>query len=288
MTVVPRELAEHALQIIPGSKPVRKAMRRFGDEKRRAIAKEIFKLLKAGFIKEVIHTKWVANPVLVPKKNTKVLRMCVDYTGLNKACPKDPFPLPCIDQVIDSTAGSELLCFLDAYSGYHQIKMKEFDQLATSFVIPYGTYCYVTMPFGLKNAGETYQRTMQKCLADQIGRNIHAYVDDIAIMSKKQDDLIVDLQETFNNLRKYTMMLNPMKCIFGVPARQLLGFIVSHRSIEVNLEKIKAILDISWPNDLKDVHQLTGCVAAMSRFISCLGEKALPLYKLMKKSNELV
>jgi hypothetical protein len=126
-------------------------MRRFGDEKRRAIAKEISKLLKAGFIKEVVHTKWVANPVLVPKKNTH------------------PFPLPRIDQVIDSTAESELLCFLDAYSGYHQIKMKESDQLATSFVTPYGTYCYVTMPFGLKNAGATYQRTMQKCLADQIG-----------------------------------------------------------------------------------------------------------------------
>jgi hypothetical protein len=171
--------------------------------------------------------------------------MCVDYTGLNKTCPKYPFPLPRIDQVIDSTAGSELLCFLDAYSGYHQIKMKESDQLATSFVTPYGTYCYVTMPFSLKNAGATYQRSMQKCMADQIGRNIHAYVDDSAVMSKKQDDLIADLQETFNNLRKYNMMLNPMKCVFGVPAGQVLGFIVSHRGIEVNPKKIKAILEIS-------------------------------------------
>jgi hypothetical protein len=217
MTGVPRELAEHALQIIPGSKPVRQAMRCFRDEKCRAIAKEISKVLKAGFIK-VIHTKWVANPVLVPKKNTKVLRMCVDYTGRKKACPKDHFPLPRIDQVIDSMAGLKLLCFLDAYSGYHQIKMKESDQLATSFVTPHGTYCYVTMSFGLKNIGATYQRTMQKCLADQISRSIHAYMDDIAVMSKKQDDLIADLQETFNNLRKYNMMLNPTKCVFGVPA----------------------------------------------------------------------
>jgi hypothetical protein len=109
------------------------------------------------------------------------------------------------------------------------------------------------MPFGLKNAGATYQCTMQKCLADQIGWNIHAYVDDIAVMSKKQDGLIADLQETFDNLRKYNMMLNPMKCVFGVPAGQLLGFIISHRGIEVNPEKIKAILDISRPKDLKDV-----------------------------------
>jgi hypothetical protein len=127
---------------------------------------------------------------------------------------------------------------------------------------------------------------MQKCLADQIGRNIHAYVDNIAVMSKKQDDLIANLQETFSNLRKYNMMLNPTKCVFGVPGGQLLGFIVSHRRIEVNPEKIKAILDISWPNEPKDVQRLTGCVAAVSRFISRLGKKALPLYKLMKKLDE--
>jgi hypothetical protein len=144
------------------------------------------------------------------------------------------------------------------------------------------------MSFGLKNTGATYQRTMQKCLADQIGHNIHAYVDDIAIMSKKQDDLIADSEETFNNLRKYNMMLNPMKCVFGVPAGQLLGFIISHHGIEVNPEKIKAILDISWPNDLKDIHRLIGCIAAVSRFISRLGKKALPLYKLMKKSDKFV
>jgi hypothetical protein len=283
MTGVPSELAEHALKILPGSKPIRQEMRRFGDKKRRAIAKELSKLFKAGFVKEVVHTKWVSNPVLVLKKNTKVL-----HTGLNKACSKDPFPLPRIDQVIDSMVGSELLCFLDVYSGYHQIKMKESDQLATSFATPYGTYCYVTMPFGLKNTGATYQRTMQKCLADQIDRNIHAYVDDVAVMSKKKDDLIADLQETFNNLRKYNLMLNPAKSVFEVPTGQLLGFIVSHRGIEVNPEKIKAILDISRHNDLKDVQRLTGCVAAVSRFISRLGKKAMPLYKLMKKSDEFV
>jgi beta-glucosidase/6-phospho-beta-glucosidase/beta-galactosidase len=110
----------------------------------------------AGFIKEVFHPEWLANPVLVEKKNGK-WRMCVDYTSLNKVCPKHHFPLPHIDQIVDSTAGCELLSFLDVYSGYHQIKMKEFDQLVTSFVTLFGTYCYVTMPFGLKNTGATYQ-----------------------------------------------------------------------------------------------------------------------------------
>src|SRR4051812_7811852 len=141
--------------------PVKQPLRRFGDDKRRAIGKEIARLLKARFIREVLHTRWVASPVLVPKKGINELRMCVDYIVLNKSCPKDPFALPRIDQVIDSMAGSELLFVIDAYSGYHQINMRKSDQLATSFTTPYGTFCYVTMPFGLKNAGATYQRTMQ-------------------------------------------------------------------------------------------------------------------------------
>src|SRR3954468_13781496 len=286
MKGVPRELAEYSLNIDPKCKPVKQLLRRFGDEKRRAIGKEIARLLKARFIREVLHTRWVANPVLVPIKGTTELRMCVDYTVLNKACPKDPFALPRIDQVIDSTAGSELLCFIDAYSGYHQIKMRNSDQLATSFTTPYDTFCYVTMPFGLKNAGATYQRTMQHCLHDQIGRNIHAYVDDIAVMSKKSNDLIFDLKETFVNLRKYNMMLNPKKCVFRVPAGKLLGFIVFQRGIEVNPEKIKAILNINRPTCLKDIQRLTGYVAAVSRFVIRLGEKALLLYKLLKKADK--
>ena len=124
MPGIPREVAEHALKIHPDSKPVKQRLRRFDEEKHRAIGEEIAKLLAAGFIREVSHPEWLANPVLVRKKNEK-WRMCVDYMGLNKACPKDPFPLPCIDQIVDSTSGCETLCFLDAYSGYHQIMMKE-------------------------------------------------------------------------------------------------------------------------------------------------------------------
>ena len=149
MPGVPRELAEHSLNVYKGTKPVKQGARRFGEKKKRAIGAEITKLQEAKFIREVVHTDWLANPVMVPKPN-KEMRMCIDYTGLNKCCPKDHFALPRIDQVIDSTAGSELLCFLDAYSGYHQIKMRESDQIKTSFTMPYGTFCYITMPFGLK------------------------------------------------------------------------------------------------------------------------------------------
>jgi hypothetical protein len=147
MPGITRDVAEHSLDIRAGARPVKQTLHRFDEEKRRAIGEEIHKLLAAGFIKEVFHPEWLANPVLVRKKDGK-WRMCVDYTGLNKACPKVPYPLPRIDQIVDSTAGCETLSFLNAYSGYHQIKMKESDQLMTSFITPFGMYCYTTMPFG--------------------------------------------------------------------------------------------------------------------------------------------
>jgi hypothetical protein len=207
MPGVPRELAEHSLHVRTDVKPIKQPLQRFAEEKRKAIGEEITRLLAAGFIVEVFYPDWLANPVLVLKKNN-TWRMCIDYTSLKKACPKDPFALPHIDQVIDSTAGCDLLSFLDAYSGYHQIPLYQSDQIKTSFITPYGAYCYVTMPFGLKNGGATWA----------IGRNVHAYVDDVVVKTKQSSTLLDDLKETFANLRRYCMKLNPEKCTFGVPA----------------------------------------------------------------------
>jgi hypothetical protein len=161
MKGIPREVAGHKLNIKSGSKLVKQRLRRFKDEKCKAVGEEIKKSLVQGSSKKYSTPECLACPVLVKKKNKK-WRMCVEYTGLNKACPKDPFPLPHIDQVVDSTDGCKTLCFLDAYSGYHQIVMCIADQLATSFITSFGVYCYKTMPFGLKNAGTTFQRCMQR------------------------------------------------------------------------------------------------------------------------------
>jgi hypothetical protein len=144
------------------------------------------------------------------------------------------------------------------------------------------------MPFGLKNAGATYQRTIQRCLQEQIGQNVHAYVDDVVVKTKQRATLLDDLKETFANLRCYRMKLNPEKCTFGMPARQLLGYIVSQRGIEANPSKIKAIETLEPPTKLRDVQKFTGCLASLSRFVSRLEEKAVPLYQLMKKMDHFV
>ena len=170
------------LNVNPTSSPIRQKKRVFAQERDKAMAEEVRKLLKAGFIREVYYPDRLANMVMV-KKNNRKWRMCVDFTDLNRACPKDSYPLPRIDTLVDSTTRHKLLSFMDAFSGYNQIKMKEEDQEKTSFITSQGLFCYKVMSFGLKNAGATYQRLMNKMFVHQLGRNVQVYVDDMLVKS---------------------------------------------------------------------------------------------------------
>jgi hypothetical protein len=239
MPGIPRELAEHELKIFPNAKPIKQLMRRYNPEKARSMGEEINRLLEAKFIREIKEATWLSPLVMMEKKDTKIYRMCIDFTALNKLCPKDYFPLPRIDQIIDSTACYERLLFLDAYSGYNQIRLKVEDEDKTAFITPHGVYCYMTMPFGLKTAGATYQRCMEACLKEQISRNVEVYVDDIVIKSVKADSLLDDLHRTFANLDHYSIKLIPKKCSFGVPTGQLLGYLISERGIEATRRRSK-------------------------------------------------
>jgi hypothetical protein len=147
-------------------------------------------------------------------------------------------------QVIGLTVGCELLSFLDAYSGYHEIPLAETDQPATTFITPFSCFCYVKMSFGLKNAGATYQRCMQFCFKGKIGHNLKVYVDNIIVKSRQSTSLIANLEETFNNLRRFNIKLNEEKCTFGVPRGKLLGYIITERDIKANPDKISAITEI--------------------------------------------
>ena len=163
--------------------------------------------------------------------------------------------------------------------------MKESDQLATFFITPFGSFYYVSMPFSLKNAGAMYQRCMLRCFGDLIGWTVEAYIDDIVVKSKWADYLIADLEQTFAKLWVNGIKLNPEKCVFGVPRGMLLGFIISERGIEANLEKISAIMRMGPIQNIKGVQQVIGCLTSLSHFISCLGERGIPLYRLLKKAD---
>uniref|UniRef100_A0A2N9GTJ6 Reverse transcriptase/retrotransposon-derived protein RNase H-like domain-containing protein n=1 Tax=Fagus sylvatica TaxID=28930 RepID=A0A2N9GTJ6_FAGSY len=203
------DIVVHKIPLKPECKPVKQALRRMKPEVILKIKEEVEKQLKAGFLSTVTYSDWVANIVPVPKKDGKV-RMCVDYRDLNRASPKDNFPLPHIDTLVDNTATNVVFSFMDGFSGYNQIKMAEEDKSKTAFITHWGTFVYDVMPFGLKNAGATYQRAMVTLFHDMIHHEIE----------------------------KYQLRLNPNKCAFGVTSGKLLGFIVSGRGIEIDPAKL--------------------------------------------------
>ena len=206
--------------------------------------------------------------------------MCIDFTDLNKACPKDEYPLPRIDSLVDAAAEAEMMNLLDGYSGYHQIWMKKEDEPKTSFITPCGTFCYLRMPEGLKNAGGSFSRMTEKVVRDQLGRNVLTYVDTIIVRSTKRENHVADLGETFVNFRRAGLKLNPEKSIFRIAKGKFLGCLVSKKGIEANPSKIEAILRLQPPTS-----RLTGRLAALNRFISRSAEWNLPFFEVIRGSS---
>ena len=200
MPSIPPNLIQHCLKVDLEKKPVQQKRRVFAPKRNKAVMDEVSKLLIANFSREVYYPEWLANVIMVKKANGK-WRMCIDFTDLNNTCPKDSFPLPRIDQLVDSTAGHKLLTFMDGFFGYNQIQMVEEDQEKTTFITSQGLYCYRVMPFGLKNAGATYQRLVNQMFSKQMERKVEVYVDDMLVKSKEEESHLDDFKETFNTLR---------------------------------------------------------------------------------------
>ncbi|KAK1441334.1 hypothetical protein QVD17_07181 [Tagetes erecta] len=285
MTGISKDVITHKLNVDKSFRPIHQKRRKFAPERNLVIQEEVEKLLKAGMIREVMFPRWLANVVVVQKKNGK-WRVCVDYTDLNKACPKDPFPLPHIDSMVDSIAGHEILTFMDASSGFQQIQMEPSDQEDTTFMTPSGIYCYIAMPFGLKNAGATYQRLVNMMFKEKLGDTMEVYIDDMVVKSKRKEDHLKDLEEAFNILDAFNMKLNPSKCHFGVKAGKFLGYMVTKRGIEASPEQIKAIINLKSPANTKDVQRLTGRIAALNRFISRSSDKCKHFYDILRKNQK--
>ena len=184
--------------------------------------------------------------------------MYVDFRDLNKACPKDDFPLPHIDVIVDSAASSAMYSFMDEFSRYNQIMMTVMDKIKTAFIIEWGTYCYKVMPFGLDNARATYQIAATALFHDMMHKEVEVYVNDMMVKSETREGHFKALDKFLARLEKYNLRLNPKKCVFGVTSGKLLGHIVNERGIEVDPNKIKAIQEMSVPKTEKDVRVFIG------------------------------
>ncbi|WJX45728.1 hypothetical protein P8452_32589 [Trifolium repens] len=281
------EIVEHRLPLKPECPPVKQKLRRSHPDMALKIKEEVQKQIDAGFLITSEYPQWLANIVPVPKKDGKV-RMCVDYRDLNKASPKDDFPLPHIDVLVDNTAKSKVFSFMDGFSGYNQIKMAVEDREKTSFITPWGTFCYKVMPFGLTNAGATYQRGMTTLFHDMMHKEIEVYVDDMIVKSGTEGEHVEYLLKMFQRLRKYRLRLNPNKCTFGVRSGKLLGFIVSQKGIEVDPDKVRAIREMPAPQTEKQVRGFLGRLNYISRFISHMTATCGPIFKLLHKNQGIV
>ncbi|KAG8481511.1 hypothetical protein CXB51_026366 [Gossypium anomalum] len=218
---------------------------------------EVKKQFDAGFLQEVKYSEWVANIVPVPKKDGKV-RMCVDYRDLNKASPKDNFPLPHIDTLVDNTAGYSLFSFMDGFSGYNQIKIHPEDMDKYTFITLWGTFCYKVMPLGLKNAGATYQRAMVNLFHDMMHKDIEVYADDMIAKLRTEKEYIEVLRRLF----------------------------LSEKGIEVDSDKVRAIQELPSPRTQKEVRGFIGRLNYIALFISQLTEKCDPIFRLLRKHNQ--
>ena len=284
MTGISPTHASHRLNVAPSAKLVKQKVRCFHPDRHLVIQTEVDNLLHNGFIRAIKYPEWLTNVVVVPKKGNK-WRVCVDYTDLNDACPKDSFPLTRIDQIVYASAGHGMLSFLDAFSGYHQIPMHPPDVEKTLFITPHGLYCYNVMPFGLKNAGATYQRLVTKMFRPLLNNTMEVYIDDMLVKSKLRSDHTAHLQQTFDLLKEYGTKLNPLKCAFGVSVGRFLGFMVTQRGIKANPVQLKAILQSSAPSSKKGIQQLTSRLAALGRFISRFTDRLKPFFTTLRGEN---
>ena len=230
---------EHRLPIKLEFHPFQQPPRRMSKEVELKVKEEIEKLLNAKFIRSTRYVRWLANIVPVNGK----LSVCVDFRDLNVATPKDMYVMPITDMLVDSIANNELLSFMDSFSRYNQIIIVVEDISKTAFRCPgsLGTFEWLVMPFGLKNAGATYQRAMNAIFHDMLGYHMEIYIGGFVVKSKKATKHVNHLTKSFEIMRFHPLKLNPLKCDFGVQARFFLGFLVHQRRVEVDQNKAKTI-----------------------------------------------
>jgi len=203
--------------------------------------------------------------------------------NLNEACPKDSYLLPRIDQLVETTAGHKLLSFIDTYSSSNQIRVHPPDENKIALTTGREIYYYKVMPFGLKNAGATFQQIVNKVFNDLIGDTIKVYMDDMLVKSVQRMEHLQHLDKAFNLLKQYKVKLNPENCTFGVASGKFLGYLITQRGIKVDLDQISAIMNMKSPTCIKEVQMLNGHLAALNRFISRSTNECKSFFQTLKK-----
>jgi hypothetical protein len=283
-----RSIVEHRLPLKLGFRPFQQRAWQIKAEVLEEVKKEVEKMLAAGFIRPCRYAEWISSVVPVQKKDGR-WRICVDFRDLNRATPKDEYPMPVAETLINAAAGHKILSFMDGNAGYNQIFMAPEDIHRTAFRVPgaVGLFEYVVMTFGLKNAGAIYQRAMNYMFHDLISKLVEIYIDDVVVKSASAEGHLGDLRRVLERTRKFGLRMNPKKCAFGVSAGQFLGFLVHEQGIEIGLKSQEAIRTMVLPTTKKELQQLIGKINFVRRFISNMLGRIEPFMELVKiKAND--
>jgi hypothetical protein len=279
-------IIKHEIRTYPDAKPIRKHLRAVNPWKPPAIKAEVEKILNVVFIYLVPLTEWVSNPIPVDKKEVNIC-VCMDFCDLNKAFPKDNFPTPFIDHILNECVGREVFSFMDEFSGYNQIQIKTEDQHKMEFICPWGTFVNRKMPFGLKNVRETFMCAMTFAFHD-LKNIVESYLDDLHAHSRKREDNAMHLRLVFEICRCYRIRLNPHKCIFFIMSGHLLGFLVFETGIMVDALKVEAICRLPPPRTIRQLQGLKGKANFIRWFILNYANITKAFMRLLNKDTHFI
>jgi hypothetical protein len=248
--------------------------------------KEIKKMLEAMIIIPLRYSEWIANLLPVRKKNGEI-RLCVDFKNLNKCSRKDNYPFPKMEHILQKVSGASVMSFIDGFSGYNQIEFHPDDKEKTTFTTPWGTFMYEKMPFGLMNAGATFQRAMDIAFVGEKDKFVLIYLDDITVFSYSHEDHLQHLRKTFLKCRKHGISLNPKKSHFALKEGKLLGHIVSVDGVKIDPRRVEAIQKLSLPRSKKDIQSFLGTINFIRRFIANFVELTKYITCMLRKDSKV-
>jgi hypothetical protein len=277
---------EHKIPLKEEAKPFKQKLRQINPMLLPVMEKEVKKLLDAQIIVPLRYSEWVANLVPVRKKSGEI-RLCVDFRNLNRSSRKDNYPLPNMEHILQRVTGASRMSMIDGFSGYNQISVMPEDREKTSFITPWGTFMYAKMPFGLMNAGATFQRAMDIAFIGEKDKFVMIYLDDITVFSKTDKEHCCHFKRVFLKCRRFGLSLNPKKSLFAMQEGKLLGHIVSAEGVRIDPDRVEAIQALSLPRSKKEVQAFLGRINFLRRFVSNFTELVKHITAMLRKGHEI-
>jgi hypothetical protein len=277
---------KHKIPLKEEAKPFRQKLRQINPMLLPVMEKEVKKMLDTQIIVPLRYSEWVANLVPVRKKSGEI-RLCVDFRNLNRSSRKDNYPLPNMEHILQKVTSASRISMIDGFSGYNQISVMPEDREKTAFITPWDTFMYAKMPFGLMNAGETFQRAMDIAFIGEKYQFIVIYLDDITVFSRSDKEHRCHLRRVFSKCWRFGLSLNPKKSLFSMKEGKLLGHIVSAEGVRVDPSRVEVIQTLSFPISKKEVQAFLGKINFLRTFISNFVELVKHITAMLRKGNEV-